>query len=155
MRQFSLAFPTVLIALFDASGPLVLASPSAGQGPAQALAQVEFVFKGFAIQAGRVMSQLTCADRPGEKGQTVPAQVDVRGPQVVIRFRDQRAGQVCTMRAFRDENANQQLDLGGFGIPKEPYAFSNNAQARFGPPKPEATRFVLQAGQNSQTIIMK
>ena len=59
------------------------------------------------------------------------------------------------MRAFRDVNGNQQLDLGPFGIPKEPYAFSNNAKAQLGPPKPEATRFVVQQGQNSQTITIK
>jgi uncharacterized protein (DUF2141 family) len=59
------------------------------------------------------------------------------------------------MRAFRDENGNQRLDLGPFGLPKEPFAFSNNAVARFGPPKPEATRFVVQSGQNSQTIRIK
>jgi uncharacterized protein (DUF2141 family) len=45
--------------------------------------------------------------------------------------------------------------MGPFGIPKEPFAFSNNAVATLGPPKPEATRFVIQSGQNSQTILIK
>lgn len=152
MRLLSPALPMISIALFLASGPLVVASPSVVQAPHVRLAQVEFAFKGFANQSGRVMAQLTCADRPGDRARSVAAQVDVRGPQVVIRFPDQRIGQVCSMRAFRDVNGNQQLDLGTFGIPKEPFAFSNNAKAQFGPPKPEATRFVVREGQNSQTI---
>jgi uncharacterized protein (DUF2141 family) len=101
------------------------------------------------------MAPLTCANPAGERPQSFPGQVEVRGPEVALRFPNHRAGQVCSIRAFRDENNNQKLDLGNFGIPKEPYAFSNNAQAQFGPPKPEATRFELQPGQNSQTITIR
>lgn len=149
MRFLSPPLPIAAIALFLATGPLVMAAPVAS------LAPVQFVFTGFEKQAGQVMAQLTCAEKPGDQGRSVSAQADVRGPQVMIRFADQRVGQVCKMRAFRDVNGNQELDLGPFGIPKEPYAFSNNAKAQLGPPKPEATRFVVQQGQNSQTITIK
>ena len=149
MRHLLPLFPIAAITLFLATGPFVMASP------ASALAPVQFVFMGFEKQAGQVLAQLTCADKPGDKGRPIPALADVRGPNLVIRFPDQRVGQVCSMRAFRDENGNQQLDLGPFGLPKEPFAFSNNAVARFGPPKPEATRFIVKSGQNSQTILIK
>ena len=36
---------------------------------------------------------------------------------------------------FHDENSNGDLDTGFMRIPKEPYGFSNNAKASFGPPK--------------------
>lgn len=149
--------PIASILAFLATGPLVLAAPSVTSraAPNAQAAQVEFVFKGFSAQSGRLMAQLICTNPDGQQPQTFPAQVEVRGLEVVVRFPNQRAGQVCSMRAFRDENDNQKLDLGNFGIPKEPYAFSNNAQAQFGPPKPEATRFVLQPGQNSQTITIR
>ncbi len=149
MRYLFPLFPVAAITLFFATGPFVMASPTS------TLAPVQFVFTGFKKQAGQVMAQLSCAERPGDKGRLIPALADVRGPQVVIRFPDQRVGQVCSMRAFRDENGNQRLDMGPFGLPKEPFAFSNNAVVRFGPPKPEATRFVVQSGQNSQTITIK
>jgi uncharacterized protein (DUF2141 family) len=149
MRDLFPLLPVAAITLFFATGPFVMASPTS------TLAPVQFVFTGFKKQAGQVMAQLTCAEKPGDKGRLIPALADVRGPQVVIRFPDQRVGQVCTMRAFRDENGNQKLDMGPFGIPKEPFAFSNNAVATLGPPKAEATRFVVQSGQNSQTIQIK
>jgi uncharacterized protein (DUF2141 family) len=36
---------------------------------------------------------------------------------------------------FHDENSNGDIDTGFMRIPKEPYGFSNNAKASFGPPK--------------------
>jgi len=36
--------------------------------------------------------------------------------------------------AFHDENENQKLDKGAFGIPTERYGFSNNPKRGFGPP---------------------
>lgn len=35
---------------------------------------------------------------------------------------------------FRDTNGNGELDTNFFGIPTEPYGFSNNARGKFGPP---------------------
>ncbi|TDO99542.1 DUF2141 domain-containing protein [Marinomonas balearica] len=37
--------------------------------------------------------------------------------------------------SYQDLNDNQALDTNLFGVPTEPYAFSNNAKGRFGPPK--------------------
>ena len=36
---------------------------------------------------------------------------------------------------FYDRNSNGELDTNFIGIPKEPVALSNNARAKFGPPK--------------------
>jgi uncharacterized protein (DUF2141 family) len=35
---------------------------------------------------------------------------------------------------YHDRNGNRKLDKTAFGMPKEPYGFSNNARAKFGPP---------------------
>jgi uncharacterized protein (DUF2141 family) len=37
--------------------------------------------------------------------------------------------------AHHDQNNNDQLDKNAFGIPIEPYGFSNNPKRGFGPPK--------------------
>lgn len=42
---------------------------------------------------------------------------------------------------FHDENGNGKLDTGMFGIPKEPYGFSNNARGTFGPPSFHSSSF--------------
>lgn len=44
-----------------------------------------------------------------------------------------------------DENGNGKTDRGAFGIPSEPYAFSNGAKALMGPPKWKEARFALKA----------
>jgi len=45
---------------------------------------------------------------------------------------------------FHDENDNGELDANFLGIPTEPYAFSNNAKGRLGPPRFEDCRFELK-----------
>jgi len=44
---------------------------------------------------------------------------------------------------FHDENNNGELDANFIGIPTEPYAFSNNAKGRFGPPSFEDCQFTI------------
>lgn len=155
MRFLSPNVSLALVVAFLAAGPAILSSPTLAQGAIDPTAQIEFVFTGFKVQSGHILAELSCVDRPGASARIYPAQAAVRGSEVVIQFLDLREGQICWMRAFRDENGNQQLDLGPLGIPKEPFAFSNNAQAGLGPPKSEMTRFVLRSGANRQTIRIK
>jgi uncharacterized protein (DUF2141 family) len=44
---------------------------------------------------------------------------------------------------FFDHNGNGKLDTNFIGIPKEPMALSNNAKAKYGPPKYEDAVFSL------------
>ncbi len=44
---------------------------------------------------------------------------------------------------YHDENENDLLDTGWFGIPKEGYGCSNNAKGKMGPPKYEDAKFIL------------
>lgn len=39
------------------------------------------------------------------------------------------------IKIFHDLNGNMKLDTNAMGIPKEPWAASNNAKGNFGPPK--------------------
>ncbi|MBC6399941.1 MAG: DUF2141 domain-containing protein [Ekhidna sp.] len=52
---------------------------------------------------------------------------------------------------FHDENNNGELDTNFIGVPTEPYAFSNNAKGRFGPPRFEDCQFELE--ETTQIII--
>lgn len=53
---------------------------------------------------------------------------------------------------YLDENGNRKLDVGLFGIPKEPVGASNNPHARFGPPNFDACAFQLGADDVTLTI---
>lgn len=49
---------------------------------------------------------------------------------------------------FHDKNANGKLEKNFMGIPTEPYGFSNDAPAVFGPPKYDDAKFeVRETGQ--------
>jgi uncharacterized protein (DUF2141 family) len=46
---------------------------------------------------------------------------------------------------FHDENENGRLDANFWGVPIEPYGFSNNAQGSLGPPSFEKAAFTLES----------
>ena len=54
-----------------------------------------------------------------------------------------------------DENGNGKTDKGAFGIPTEPYAFSNGAKALTGPPKWKEARFSVRAPGTSLEIRLR
>lgn len=55
---------------------------------------------------------------------------------------------------YYDANGNGELDTNFIGIPKEPVALSNNAKAKFGPPKYKDAVFTLSAEGLTQRIQM-
>lgn len=61
-----------------------------------------------------------------------------------VTFEDVAAG-TYAISAYHDRNGNEKLDTNFVGVPKEPYAFSNNARGRFGPAKFDAAAFEMGA----------
>ncbi len=55
---------------------------------------------------------------------------------------------------YYDVNGNGELDTNFIGIPKEPVALSNNAKAKFGPPKYKDAVFSLTTEGMTQRIEM-
>ena len=51
----------------------------------------------------------------------------------VLCFRDVAPGRYA-VKLFHDRNGDGELATNLFGIPSEPFGFSNNAPAQFGPP---------------------
>lgn len=56
------------------------------------------------------------------------------------------------IKLFHDVDGNGKLNKNLVGIPSEPYGFSNDAPARFGPATWEDAKFVLGASHTEQTI---
>ena len=59
------------------------------------------------------------------------------------------------LTVFYDEDNDGELDTNFIGIPKEPIAMSNNAVAKFGPPKYEDAVFTLGAEPMIQHIMIR
>ena len=60
-----------------------------------------------------------------------------------------------SMASFHDQNNNDKLDTGIFGIPTEGLGFANNAKGTMGPPKYKDASFVFSGGSLVQDLKMK
>lgn len=76
---------------------------------------------------------------------------EINDGQTTVVFTGIPKGQYA-ISLFHDENENSRLDAGIFGIPKEPYACSNGAKGRFGPPKWKDAVFTIQSKSAQQII---
>jgi len=56
---------------------------------------------------------------------------------------------------FHDQNQNDRLDTGGFGIPTEGFGFSNNPRVRFAPPSFMDARVLFTPQLPSTTIHLR
>jgi uncharacterized protein (DUF2141 family) len=70
--------------------------------------------------------------------------LDVKSDTVVHTFAGWPAGEYG-LAAFHDENSNGEMDTNFFGMPKERYAFSNQAKGKFGPPGFDKASFQVES----------
>ncbi len=56
------------------------------------------------------------------------------------------------IKMFHDVDGDGKMGMNPFGMPIEPFAFSNNAPAQFGPAKWDAAAFTVEAPATTQTI---
>ena len=59
------------------------------------------------------------------------------------------------VKAFHDRDGDGRMRFNALGMPQEPYGFSNNARAPFGPPGWRAASFAVAPGANSQVIRLR
>ncbi len=89
-------------------------------------------------------------------GEGQPAQVamlDVAAGQTSITFDGLPDGDYA-VRAFHDLNGDGKMNTNPFGMPVEPFAFSNNAVGNMGPASWERAKFAA-AGATTQSIDLK
>jgi uncharacterized protein (DUF2141 family) len=84
------------------------------------------------------------------KGKVVKA----NGAEVKVIFEDLPAGDYA-VSVIHDENGNEKLDTKAMGIPKEGFAFGNNAMGTFGPPSFDEAKIKLEGKPVQQVISMK
>jgi len=84
------------------------------------------------------------------KGKVIKA----NGAEVKVVFEDLPAGDYA-VSVIHDENGNEKLDTKAMGIPKEGFAFGNNAMGTFGPPSFDEAKIKLEGKPVQQVISMK
>ena len=139
--------------LGTAALPLALAllPPSA---QAQSTATVTVTFE-TPEPKGTVMAALFDSEA-GYKGRLPvdAARVEVKGPTTVVTFKGLKPGRYA-VQSFQDLDDDGALGRNPFGMPTEPYGFSNNAEPHMGPAEWAKAAFEAPAGGASQRIVLR
>jgi len=128
-------------------------SPSVARAAA---ATLTVRFEGIETPKGQIMlSVFDNAPAHDQNGAPVRvAAVPVEGTSALANFEGLAPGDYA-VKAFHDVDGDSKMGTNPFGMPLEPYAFSNNAKAQGAPPRWEATRFPVAAGANTIRITIK
>lgn len=128
--------------------PAVASSPSADS---RANGTVRFVFETGAA-SGKLMVALYDSEATYSGGAPVrAAQIDVTSSQPETVFENLPAGRYA-MKAFHDVDGNGRMNTNPFGMPSEPFAFSNNARGNMGPASWERSQFELPASASAPVV---
>lgn len=128
---------------------LVLA---AGAGFAQEAVRLDLTFTDIKTPSGALFIALFDSEQAYKSGK--PTQVTmapVSGPQSVAVFEGLKPG-TYAVRLFHDLDGDGKMGTNGFGIPTEPFAFSNGAQAMMGPPSWGDAAFEIGPAGAAQSI---
>ena len=80
--------------------------------------------------------------------------VRVEGDSAIVIFENLANGEYA-VSVIHDENSNEDLDTNFMGIPKEGFAFGNNAMGTFGPPSFEKAKVKVFNNTVRQKIALK
>ncbi len=80
--------------------------------------------------------------------------IAVDGDSVTVSFDGLAPGEYG-LKLYHDVNDNGSMDTNPFGMPTEPYAFSNNAKGRFGPADWEKAKFDIGVDGTTHTITIE
>lgn len=130
---------------------LLLAAPTAAF--AQDTGKVTFEFA-TGSSTGTIRAALfDSSDAYGGGAAVASAEAKVSGGVTVITFEGLPHGDYA-MRSFHDWDDDGEMDFNPFGMPTEPYAFSNNAVGNMGPASWDRASFRVE-GAVTQAIELK
>ena len=122
-------------------------------GASAEAASLTVTFAGLKTLTGSVMVSLSPSPEAWD-GKAPPAgrmMVAATAASVTATFDGLKPG-TYAVRAFHDVNGDGVLNTNPFGMPTEPYAFSNNAHGSMGPAAWGDAMFTVVDGDNRQTI---
>ena len=101
------------------------------------------VFKGadnFLEDGKAIASKIALVEKTGEISTTFP---------------NLPIGDDYSIAVYHDVNGDKKLNTNLFGVPTEPYGFSNNARSKWGAPKYDIARFELNQSPKDMVIQVK
>lgn len=139
---------------------------AAGLVPAVLMAAVLTYPQAASAEPGKVPLTLTVTDIADHKGALMVAVFDQAGydtDAAVAGVNVPVSGDTATttlelppgrygIKLFHDVDGDGKMGMNPFGMPTEPFAFSNSAPAQFGPAKWDAAAFDVAAPSTAHTI---
>ena len=126
---------------------LVLAAPLLGvAAESRATGTISVTMAGFRNEKGFMRISLFDSKKgfPGDHTRAVRSGSGrIQNGKATFSFTDVPHG-TYAIAVLHDENGNGKMDTNAIGIPKEGGGASNDARARFGPPKFDEAKFVLR-----------
>lgn len=134
---------------------LALNTPAIAAVAADAPATLAIAIGGIETPKGAVMMGLFDSEEGYKKG------APIRGVRVPVDKANAEAlveglpAGTYAIKAFHDVDGDGKMSTNPFGMPIEPYAFSNDAKAPAGPASWSEAAFAVKPGDNRITITIK
>jgi uncharacterized protein (DUF2141 family) len=122
------------------------------KGTATLTIRIEKVAKARGNIRLALYQQVNWAGRDGEA--VVDAVVPAVLGETVVTLTGLEPG-VYAIKTFQDENKNEKMDFGWFGIPLERFGFSNDAKPLLDQPSFDEAKFEIRPGANQTTITLR
>ncbi len=138
-------------ALAQDPAPPVAAAPQAAAGPAS----LALAFPALKQKTGVIMIAVFDGLDGWKSGK--PARVALAAaadPEPVAKLEGLAPGTYAA-RVFQDLDGDGKMTVNPFGLPTEPYGFSNGAKVNMGPPSFQDASFAVAPGENRQIISLK
>ena len=114
-------------------------------------ASIEIKVTDIKSQKGLIRIGLFTNEKDYLKNTAIGKVVKPDGSEIIVVFENLEPGDYA-LSVVHDENENGKLDSNALGIPKEGFAFGNNAMGKFGPPTFEKAKMKVE-GQNVTWLI--
>jgi|EndMetStandDraft_6_1072998.scaffolds.fasta_scaffold14216_3 uncharacterized protein (DUF2141 family) len=139
-----------LTAALALAAPLALGVIAPAAHAQEALGDLTLTFPDLKAKTGQVMIAVYDSAQGWASGKPVrAASASAAAPTVKIVALP--AG-TYAVRAFQDVDDDGKMGKNPFGMPTEPFGFSNDAPVMMGPPSFDAAAFAVKAGANAQAI---
>jgi uncharacterized protein (DUF2141 family) len=148
----------LLSTLLLGAAPLASAAVEAPSQAARGGASLVLAFEGVKTPRGRILAavhegEAAYAGR-GAPAQTRPVALTVEGGRATTTLTGLKPGRYA-VRAFHDLDGDGKMSTNPFGVPTEPFAFSNNAKGVMGPASWADASFDVGPGGAAQTIVIE
>ena len=147
MNQITSIFTAIAMAGTTISAVAVAQEP---------VATLTLTYTGIETQEGNVMGVIfDSEDAFNGKGAPVrQIMIAADKAEIAAQFAGLKPGRYA-IKTFHDIDGDGKMGTNPFGMPIEPFAFSNNAVGNMGPAKWADAAFEIKLGENSHSIVIQ